>query len=345
MKIHPPKRRLTKALFFLVLNVVSLCLIILACDIYLRVRGDAPYRKTWPGQESFGRPAPWTQPDSALGWTNRPDYTKGEINPQGFRDKRDLARIEEKSGKVRIMVLGDSFVFGVHVENAQTIPGQLEAKLGDEYEVYNLGVSGWGVDQMYLAYVTYESRIRPDIVILAYIDDDVKRVPEAHRNWEAVDKPLLKLANDSLIVETHAPGFQQCLDGLFSKSILLSKMWRQFYLYTEARPIVRHIIRDIAAHTRSRGEEFVIVRIPTTDNDAVVPRLWRYVDNFQADAEAHGALWLEPAETLMQTPDWRTAFYREDGHLNALGYELVSSYIYSRLRDKLLHHSESPLIN
>jgi hypothetical protein len=46
-----------------------------------------------------------------------------------------------------------------------------------------------GIDQMYLAYEKWENVIRPQVVILAFIDEDVDRVLEAYRVFEGMNKP------------------------------------------------------------------------------------------------------------------------------------------------------------
>ena len=146
---------------------------------------------TQPGQyedRTFGA-RHWPRKDHDLGWVlsgGAPDFytSKGlkipmyAANQQGFRDTRDFATIDWRSGKTRVMMLGDSFLFGVNLDAQDAIPAVLERKLST-YEVYNLGIPGWGVDQMYLAYKKYADVIKPEIIVLLYIDDDLKRIYEA----------------------------------------------------------------------------------------------------------------------------------------------------------------------
>jgi len=70
----------------------------------------------------------------------------------------------EKSGKRRIVVLGDSFVWGFGVEDAQIFTELLAHDTGDE--VVNLGISGYGTDQELLMWRHLGIQFGPDVVLL-----------------------------------------------------------------------------------------------------------------------------------------------------------------------------------
>ena len=69
------------------------------------------------------------------------------INELGLRNG-PLAR-EPESGVERIMVLGDSLVFGAPLNDGETITGRLQALAGSSFEVVNVGVPNYGTGQEY----------------------------------------------------------------------------------------------------------------------------------------------------------------------------------------------------
>lgn len=63
--------------------------------------------------------------------------------------------------------MGDSFVMGHNLAADRTFPAQLESLLGDNYEVYNMGVSGYGPDQSLIQLRDEALKFKPDILILS----------------------------------------------------------------------------------------------------------------------------------------------------------------------------------
>ena len=94
-------------------------------------------------------------------------------NPRGWRD---LPRSFDKpDGMFRVLVLGDSNIFGYLVPADKTVTRQLEDKLnaqGIKAEVINLSYSGWGTDQEVEALRLEGMRYRPDVVVLHVTGND-----------------------------------------------------------------------------------------------------------------------------------------------------------------------------
>ena len=85
--------------------------------------------------------------DTNLGWRMKPLYQSEGIkhNSKGFRGSRDFMI---KNDKPRILALGDSFTYGLGVNDEQTYAHHLEIITG--MEVINAGVTAHGVDQSLL---------------------------------------------------------------------------------------------------------------------------------------------------------------------------------------------------
>lgn len=88
------------------------------------------------------------------------------INAQGFRGND----FEVKTGWKRVMVLGNSCVFGWELLQLEsTFPYKLQEKLteaGQEYQVFNFGQPGYSTTQCLKLYKEWKEKINPDIVIL-----------------------------------------------------------------------------------------------------------------------------------------------------------------------------------
>lgn len=93
------------------------------------------------------------------------------FNRLGFRG---ADRDQQKAPNVRrIVVLGDSFVASVGVDEPDTMVARLEAMLrdggrGTTWEVLNFGVSGYSTAQSLLVWRHIASRFEPDVVVLCF---------------------------------------------------------------------------------------------------------------------------------------------------------------------------------
>jgi hypothetical protein len=90
-------------------------------------------------------------------------HSRPDLNALGYRD---VEFSEDKQGRTRVAVLGDSFVFGDNVGPRQTMPKALERALGPAYEVWNFGIAGDGPDQSYARLLRDVLRFDPDVVVL-----------------------------------------------------------------------------------------------------------------------------------------------------------------------------------
>ena len=116
------------------------------------------------------------------GWAVMPDvknmtpFAKGKFvntNSKGLRGATEYP-YARTPGKQRILVLGDSFTFGTDVSDDETYSHDLESALPNT-EVLNLGVQGYGQDQMLLYLKEEGVKYHPDVVILGYLNMDTYR--------------------------------------------------------------------------------------------------------------------------------------------------------------------------
>ena len=95
------------------------------------------------------------------------------INKQGLRDEVYLEQKPE--GTFRILVLGDSFVFGHGVEQDEVFTEVAEKELrakGLNVEIINAGVFNYGTDNELLWFKELRGKFRPDLVFLLVFPND-----------------------------------------------------------------------------------------------------------------------------------------------------------------------------
>jgi hypothetical protein len=111
------------------------------------------------------------------GWRGRPAHTiRYSVNVEGHRGA--LVSHPKPDGEYRIVVIGDSFVFGSLVDDDETFPFQLERALDDpRVRVVNLGVPGFQIRQ---TLATLELRVpsfEPDLVLMNLFLNDAMPTP------------------------------------------------------------------------------------------------------------------------------------------------------------------------
>jgi hypothetical protein len=144
--------------------------------------------------------------DPELGWTVRPGgrLPLYRANSQGIRADVDYAPTPPP-GVTRIAAFGDSFVHGTEVANPDTWPAQLE-RLRPGLEVLNFGVGGYGVDQAYLRWRRDGRPLKPHVVLIGFLSEDIHRSVnrfrpfQAPRHLEPRAKPRFALRDDELVL-------------------------------------------------------------------------------------------------------------------------------------------------
>jgi hypothetical protein len=113
--------------------------------------------------------------DPGLGWFPVPNSSKRFTasrtvtlthNSDGFRSPEPV-----QSNKPVIVFLGDSLVWGFDVEANERFTEQLQSR-HPEWDVRNLGISGYGTDQEYLLLQRYFEQYHPRTVFLVICGDN-----------------------------------------------------------------------------------------------------------------------------------------------------------------------------
>lgn len=174
--------------------------------------------------------------DPLLGWSLRPGANvETGVTERGIRNRivvnslglREHAiAVAKPGGRRRILILGDSIVFGSGLNAGERFSDLLGRDLGAGAEVINAGVPGWGNDQELLFYEQRLRALKPDMVVLTFTaGNDIVNNALSGALLEGGTKPRFELAGDSLVMippaPPVAPGLNTRIKALLHKSRFL----------------------------------------------------------------------------------------------------------------------------
>jgi hypothetical protein len=133
---------------------------------YTKEGPTAIHLQIFEESETYG----WKHLSGAVDYHGYGDPTPEiRINSLGFRD--DEITMDKPENTKRILVLGDSFTFGMGVAHEDIFTEVLEENLNNEdinYEVINAGSIGYTIDNQYLLLKEKGLDLNPDVVIVAF---------------------------------------------------------------------------------------------------------------------------------------------------------------------------------
>lgn len=150
----------------------------------LWVNENLSWRRSWVQRhQNTGKEIYYTFDtyDSLKGWISKPNIRDMEVfnnkvlntNSKGIRGITEYSYSKDQD-KIRILVLGDSYTFGEEVSDNETYSYYLQEMIPNT-EVINLGIHGYGHDQMLLYLKEEGLKYKPDIILLGFIYPDMKR--------------------------------------------------------------------------------------------------------------------------------------------------------------------------
>lgn len=91
-------------------------------------------------------------------------------NAQGHRGP--LLPVSNRYARPAVVLLGDSYTFGVGVDDGQEYAQPLRQALAGRYDVVNLGVEGWGLTQEIRRFYELGQLYQPAVVVLQFCSND-----------------------------------------------------------------------------------------------------------------------------------------------------------------------------
>ena len=101
------------------------------------------------------------------------------------------------NNKTLIMAFGDSYTFADEVGDSETRPAYIQELTGSQ--TLNAGVSSYGLDQTILRAQQLVPKYNPDIIIIGFVYDDMRRCQQSVRH--GVPKPYFKVKNNRLVLK------------------------------------------------------------------------------------------------------------------------------------------------
>lgn len=246
---------------------VLICLLLAACEGLARLsfsiepvasrlnnfKDSYTWQRLWVERYRHGREIyyPFDRYDALKGWVPAPNLHNqvvfgGKIlntNAEGLRGTRSFATDKTRP---RILLLGNSYTFGDEVSDDETYAHFLQVRLPD-YDVINMGVHGYGHDQMLLYFETKGVRYRPDVVIVGFLGIDMERNMLSFRDFA---KPRFVLGRGPQDLRlTHVPVPRP-------ETVLARDRWRPrlvdlgALLYVKIRKVTGAFDRDTEEVTR-----------------------------------------------------------------------------------------------
>ena len=183
-------------------------------------------------------------------------------NPDGFRGSRTYLS-GKPAGTIRIAALGDSFVFGFGVRDEDAFPALLESS-ERRREVMNLGVPGYGIDQICLSYREIAKNYQPDIVLVGIFPDDFWRATRAFAD-SGHAKPYFSVGNFGQLTLRNVPVPPPFTlnRGQFPPVIeqnKVQKLLNKSVLYRLARKPFMRLLRNMRLIDPDTSEEWILGR-------------------------------------------------------------------------------------
>ncbi len=260
--------------------------------------------------------------DSRLGWKLKPLWSgrhyhhdfdvSYNINHAGFRKQIETGNRVHSND---YMVVGDSFTFGIGVEDKQTFTALLNQQ--DNLHHYNnLGVPGYSTDQEVLL-VEKQARLKADdleknLLLIVYLGNDLFDNQRAFPLQADHGKPYFELHNQALLLKNvpvpltqkTAAARKQTLTGIVlgeeSKDNNLPDWLLNFELIRRTGVIKNeHRLTDADMSTRFQTQ--------LTLFEALIDRLSKTIE----DNNGHIQLVLLPGHSYVQQPDSLSAQYQD----------------------------------
>ncbi|MDL1859446.1 SGNH/GDSL hydrolase family protein [Betaproteobacteria bacterium PRO7] len=293
------------------------------------------------------------QYDAKYGWSHVPGAsgrfasfgfdTTVTTNSIGFRGRE--VPLQKKPSTTRILVLGDSYVWGFGVQDDEVFTSKIE-RLCPRVEAVNFGVSGYSTDQELLLYRDKGAAYGADVVVLVLAGNDYEDNARS-KVYVYYHKPAFVLDDDRLVpINQPVPRTNVVVRGfawVAQQSYVLTQLNRSIesvvralgsgsgsakqqsgpkaepaaprpYPRTLGQAITVRLVREMAASVRAAGSGFVVV---FTDGQGKTAREF-------AQSVADPAIAYVYLDDAFPPDEYARTHLPGDFHWNADGHALVA---------------------
>ena len=276
--------------------------------------------------------------DRELGWRMIPGVVKigrywsgsrpARVNSHGWRDAERT--YENAIGKRRMVVVGDSFTFGMGVDVGERFTEVLESLVPD-LEVINLGMNAVGPDQELLVLEKEGLRYGPTLVLCELFEGNDFSDVACMRNGY-LPKPWFLLENGALVEvppeRTWDVTLRECcyVGELVYRLVQHKTPYRVQaleWLERDTTPLVEALLLRMNASAARAGARFLVFLVRVQGRaraDELLPAL--------------GKAGIPVIDTgpRLGTPSERSRLYLPDGHWSPAGHRVVAELLADALR-------------
>lgn len=274
--------------------------------------------------------------DPVYGWAPEPgEHRMGDFTVGVGPERRRVVPQAPDPGARRVVLLGDSFTFGHDANDAETWAARLAARRPDLH-VFNLGMDGYGHDQVLLRYLREGVALRPTLVVLGFVEADVVRngLVRFHR-----PRPGARVQEGRLLWQGLPPlrDVDDCRSIAWRPWLpVLASWWRvdERRRLDEAKALTGHLLDALHEGVRRSGAELWVVRLPEASQDrrGLAPPWNTYPpreEGFALDAwcARTGVRCLDAREALLAGDVDVAPLFASGWHYSALGNERVGAFL------------------
>ena len=287
--------------------------------------------------------------DHELGWVPLENVSQQGVhqNQFGLRGPDDM-QLQKTPGRKRVLVLGDSYVWGVSASQDDIFTSPKVH--GPDYEFINCGVPGYGTDQEYLFYLRTGQKFDVDQVILVFTpDNDVTN--NVNSKQYSYLKPYFTLNNGELVLHNDHVRYsmiysfnRECrvwnavrdgIEGLghFLRPGREPKFADPNAVVTDSDragiELTLALIKKLKEAVTAHHAEFYVVFIPQTSRvHKHMPNNHPFAPLIAAGLTQMGVHYREPyPEFLKSAMEGVELFHAPDGHFNAAGHALFAKFL------------------
>jgi hypothetical protein len=274
--------------------------------------------------------------------TNEFTYTS-RTNSLGFRTKEMAPK---KAGEYRVMLLGDSFFWGVGAKESETISSVMERLGKSKLSVYNLSVVGYNTVQELLVAKSYINALKPDQIILGFfIGNDIISNAitfiDKDGNYSTSDDMELKVRDE--LRRSFGVLFHSVIFRIIALPFYIPRLRYQMSLGDDV--IAKSYERLIELNNLARNNGARLSVVVLYPRDSVQGGL---VETWSNSKKVGGLIYsfcqnnsIEALDliTYMNTPEHKNRyFFVKDGHLNKEGNHVVAKAILNDLVEPHILH-------
>jgi hypothetical protein len=329
--------------------LISLVIVALLGEVTLRLFAPIPAKAV---DEKYR----FCRFDHELGWAPVENVTyakKGFLvhqNQFGLRAPDDI-QLKNTSGRKRVLVLGDSYVWGVGATQEELFTAREVYRTDDE--LINGGVSGYGTDQEYLFYLREGQKFDVDQVVLAFtLYNDVENNLNSRqysylKPYFTLNAGQLVLHNDHVrysmvenlfrTMKRESRFFDLCNEGVHG---LIRTLLRKHQKPLEADVVVSDadrkgieltlaILKKLNEAVEARKAKLLVVFIPYKPRiEQHLPGNHPFAPLLAKGLTQIGITYREPyAEFLKSAIAGVDPFNVGDNHFNAAGHALFAKFV------------------